>query len=268
MKPKIIEIEGKTFIEAQDGKPVYTHDDGKDSPFDVPDMYSKLTKDGRRNAELQKSLETYESRLKAYEGIEDPEAARKALETVANVKAGELIQAGQVEEIKLQARKAAEEQVTAAQKEYTKSLKLAEAERNKFRDELYGERVATAFSRSKFITEKASIPPDLMQAKFGSSFKIEDGRMVGYHQTGEEAGKPIYSRVRGGELADFEEAIERLSDDYAYRDNILKGTGSTGSGARQNGNGGDGSGTITRKTFDALTPLQQMESVRKGVKIV
>ena len=45
---------------------------------------------------------------------EAPEAARKAIETVANLDAGKLLTAGKVEEIKAAAKKTAEEQVAAA----------------------------------------------------------------------------------------------------------------------------------------------------------
>jgi hypothetical protein len=267
MKLKIFEHDGKQYAEVQDGKPVVIGDDEKEIAFDFEHTAKTISRLNGESKAQREAREAAEGRLRAFEGIEDAEAARKALETVANLKNGELVAAGQVEEIKAQARRAAEEQVSAAQKEFTNKLTKAERERNEYRDRLHGQTIGTAFAQSKFIGEKASIPADLMQARFGSAFKVEDGKLIAHHLTGAESGKPVYSRARPGEIADFDEALETLVDSYPYRDNILKGTGSSGSGARS-GQGGGGSGSISRKAFDALTPMEQMSVSRKGTKIV
>ncbi len=267
MKLKLVELDGKTFAEVQDGKPVVIGEDGKEIAFDLEHTAKTISRLNGESKAQREAREAAEGRLKSFEGIEDAEAARKALETVANLKGGELFAAGQVEEIKVQARKAAEEQVSAAQREFGLKLTKAERERNEFRDKLHGQTIGTAFAQSKFIGDKAAIPADLMQAKFGSAFKIDDGKLVAHHLSGIEAGKPVYSRARPGEIADFDEALETLVDAYPYRDNILKGTGSTGFPTHSR-NGGGGSGTINRKAFDALTPMQQMDQVRKGTKVV
>ena len=267
MKLKLVELDGKTFAEVQDGKPVVVGDDGKEIAFDLEHTAKTISRLNGESKAQREAREAAEGRLKSFEGIEDAEAARKALETVANLKGGELFAAGQVEEIKVQARKAAEEQVAAAQREFGTKVKSLERERNEFREKLHGQTIGTAFAQSKFIGDKAAIPAAFMQAKFGQAFKIEDDKLIAHHLSGQEHGKPIYSRARPGELADFEEALETLVDADPYRDNILKGTGSSGSGAKS-GAGGTGSGTIGRRAFDALTPMQQMEQARKGIKVV
>jgi hypothetical protein len=66
-----------------------------------------------------------------------------------------------------------------------------------------------------------------VQARFGQNFKIENGKIVATDLTGNK----IFSRARPGEHADFEEALEILVDQYPHKDQILKGTGSSGSGA-------------------------------------
>jgi hypothetical protein len=102
----------------------------------------------------------------------------------------------------------------------------------------------------------------MVQALFGQRFKVEDGKIVGY----DPSGNKVYSRTKPGELAEFDEALEMMVDAYHYRDNVLKGTNSSGSGARpSNGNGG--ARTYTRAEFDKLPPAQQsaaMVAVRKG----
>ncbi|WVM87992.1 hypothetical protein UMZ34_16740 [Halopseudomonas pachastrellae] len=69
----------------QDGKPVYVHDDGKEVAFDAAGTVATIT---RLNAEAKthrEGKEAAEKALKAFEGISDPAAAIKALETVSNL---------------------------------------------------------------------------------------------------------------------------------------------------------------------------------------
>lgn len=257
MEIKTIDVGGKLYAELQDGKPVYVHPDGKEAAFDVPDMYVRLLRDGKSVNDLRKRAEDAEVKLKDFDDL-DLDQARKAIETTKNLDEGKLLTAGKVEEIKAAAKRAAEEQVANAAKASGEQLKTLQAERDKLRDEFYGEKIGGAFSRSKFIAEKAAIPADLMQARFGSAFKVEDGKTVAY----DASGNKIYSRTKPGEIADFEEALETIVDHYQHRDQILKGTGSTGSGARPgNGSGAPGAAkTMPRSEFDRLNPLQQRQA--------
>src|SRR5258708_2266362 len=78
--------------------------------------------------------------------------------------------------------------------------------------------------------------------------------------------RSIFSRVRPGDLADFDEALETLVENYPHRDQIMKGSGASGSGA----NGGSGSGckkAYTRAEFNTFEPAKQAEvaaAVRTG----
>jgi hypothetical protein len=264
MKLKLITLDGKTYAEVQDEKPVYIHDDGKEVAFDAPTTVATIT---RLNAEAKghrEAKEAAETKLKAFDGIDDGEAAKKALETVKNLKDGDLVTAGKVEEIKAAAKKAAEEQVALAAKASTEQLKLLETERDKLQGDLYSEKIGGAFSRSKFIADKVAIPADLLQSQFGTRFKVEDGKTVAY----DAAGNKIYSRTKPGEIADFDEALETIVDSYAHKDAILKGTGNSGSGARQsNGNATPGAKTMTRAEFDALTPVDRSAKMASGFTV-
>lgn len=259
MKLKIVDIGGKSYAEVQDGKPVIVEEDGKEIPFDIVHTRSTIS---RLNSEAKTSRERYEAnevKLRSFEGIDDADVARKAIETIKNIEEGKLVAAGKVEEIKASAKSAAEENIASAVKHHTEKLKVAESERDKYRDDLYAEKIGGAFSRSKFISEKASIPADLVQARFGSAFKVEDGKTVAY----DAAGQRIYSRERPGENADFEEAIGILVDQYPYRDQILKGTGSTGSGTKPGVND-FGKRVISRTEYDKMPPMQQREVAMKS----
>lgn len=253
MKLKTMTVGDKTYAEILDGKPIFLEDDGKEVAIDVPHTRTTITRLNGESKAFRERAEKAEGDLKKFEGLDDPEAARKAIETLANIEAGKLITAGKVEEIKAAAKKAAEDQVAAAQKGYTEKLAITEKERDQLRADLYGEKVGSSFNRSKFITEKSAIPADLMQARFGSAFKVEEGKIIAY----DPAGNKLFSRTKAGEIADFDEALEMLVDAYPYRDQILKGANHSGSGARPGSNGSGGKRTITRADFDRLGPAEQ-----------
>lgn len=233
-------------VVVQDGKPVYVHDDGKEVAFDAPGTVQTIS---RLNAEAKshrEAKETAEAKAKAFEGIDDADAARQALETIANIDAKKLIDAGKVEEIKSEAVKAYKDQLTAAQKAHAEEVQKLAKERDGIRDQYHSETIGTRFASSKFISDKAVIPGPAMQKIFGEHFKVEDGKTVAY----DAAGNKLYSRAKPGELADFDEAIETLVGAYPYRDNILKGTGS-GSGSEGGSKGGATGKTMTRAEYDA-----------------
>ncbi len=245
MKLKQVTIEGKNYAELDGEKPIYVHPDGKEASFDVPDMYARLTRDGKRNSELQKTLEATEGKLLVFDGIV-PEDARKAIDLVKNLDHKKLVDAGEVEKVKAEAIKAVTD---SFESKYSPIVK----ERDRLKSDLFAEKIGGAFTRSKLITEKFAIPADLVQARFGGNFKIEDGKVTAT----DASGNRIYSRARPGELADFDEALETLVDQYPYRDQILKGSGSSGSGAQPGATGNGAKRTISRAEFAKLEPMAQ-----------
>lgn len=246
MKLKTVEVEGKTYAEVQDGKPVFVGDDGKEIAFDAPNTVSTISRLNGEAKTHREAKEAAEKALKAFEGISDPAAAIKALETVASLDQKKLIDAGEVEKVKTEISKAFQTQID----DLTSKNKTLE-------QTLYGEKIGGAFSRSKVIAEKFAIPADLVQARFGDAFKVEDGKTVAYDQ----AGNKIFSRARPGEIADFDEALEVLVDQYAYKDQILKGSGATGGGAGNSGGTG-GAKTMSRAQFDALGPAERIAAIK------
>lgn len=253
MKIKTVTVGDKTYAELLDGKPVYVHDDGKEVAFDAVTTVATISRLNSEAKGHREAKEAAESKLKAFEGIEDAEGARKALETVKNLKDGDLITAGKAEEIKKAAVRAAEEQVAAAKKAAELRVKELEDLNAKVTNELYGEKVGGAFTRSQFVNEKMTLPSRRAQQAFGNNFKIEDGKVVGY----DDSGNKIYSRARPGELADFDEALEMLVDSAPDRDQILRGSGHSGTGARESNGNGTGSKTLTRAEFDAKSPMEK-----------
>ncbi|TQK00154.1 DUF6651 domain-containing protein [Herbaspirillum sp. SJZ107] len=90
------------------------------------------------------------------------------------------------------------------------------------------------FETSKFVTERLTVPVDVALAAFGPSFKVEGGKVVAHDRNGIK----VLSHARLGEDADFEEAIERLVNQYPSKDQILRAAGSSSSAPSQSGGGG------------------------------
>ncbi len=237
-----LKLNDQGFAVVQDGKPVYIHDDGKEVAFDAPATVATITRLNGEAKGHRERAEAAESSLKKFEGITDAQAAIKALATVKNLDDKKLVDAGEVEKVKAEAIKAVEEKYSPVVKE-VESLKSA----------LNAEMIGGGFARSKFITEKFAIPADLVQARFGGAFSIEDGKVVAKDQ----AGNKIYSKSSPGNLAGFDEALEILVDQYPYKDQILKGSGALGSGAGPSAGGGGGKKSISRAQFTAMSPMDQ-----------
>jgi len=245
-----LKLDDDGHVVVQDGKPVYTGDDGKDIAFDAPGTVATISRLNGEAKSHRERAEAAEKTLKGFEGIDDPAAAIKALSTVKNLDDKKLVDAGEVEKVKAEAIKAVEDKYAPVVKE-NESLK----------GELYNEKIGGAFSRSKAISEKFIIPADMVQARFGQNFKVEDGKTVAYDNNGNK----IFSRANPGELAGFDEALEILVDNYPYKENILKGSAASGGGAgSQGGQGGGGKRTYSREQYASMDPAAQAKVAQEA----
>ena len=243
-----LKLDDAGHVVVVEGKPVYVTDDGKDIPFDVAGTKSTID---RLNGEAKANrlrAEGAEEKLKGFTGIDDPASALKALETMKNLDQKKLIDAGEVERVK-----------SEISKVYDQRLADAAAKATKFEQQLIAEMIGGNFARSKMIAEKLSIPSDMAQAAFGNAFKIVDGKVVGHFN-----GNPIFSPARPGEIADFDEALGYLVENYPSRDRIMKGSGQQGSGGQGSGQGGAGKKELSRSQFEALPPIAQRKHFKDG----
>ena len=251
MKLKTVAIEGKTYAEVNEqGQPLYIHDDGKEVAHDAPQTVATIS---RLNGEAKTNRERYEAAetsLKAFEGIADPVAAKKALETLKNFDDKKLVDAGEVEKVKAEAIKAVEDKYAPIVQE-----------RDAFQSQLHNELIGGGFARSKFIQDNIAVPVDMIQATFGKSFQIEGGKVVAVGADGQK----IYSRARPGEVADFDEALEVLVGGYQHKDSILNGNRSGGGGFQNNGgqNSGLKRGDMTAKDKSDYLKAHGQESYLK-----
>jgi len=259
MKLKTEVINGTTYAVIQGDKPVYIEDDGKEVAFDAPGTRSTISRINGEAKGHREAKEAAEAKLKAFEGIADPAAALKALETIKNIDDKKLVDAGHVERIKSETAKAFEERIAAMSKTHADEIAKITGERDGIQSQYHAATIGQSFTGSKLIADKFLIPADLAQAKFGTSFKIEDGKVVGY----DAAGNKIFSKSRPGELAGFDEALEILVDSYSFKDNILKGRGG-GSGAGGSGAGGGGDKKIARSEFEKLSPVDKAAKMKEG----
>ncbi len=222
--------------------PIYVHTDGREAPFDADSTLGTISRlNGEAKAHRERA-EKAEGARKAFEGITDAEAARKALATVANLDAKKLVDAGEVERVKAEA-------IKSLQAQYEPHIKRAQ----ELEQALYSEKIGGSFARSKFIADKIAIPADMVQAAFGRHFGIEGGKIIAKDANGQQ----IFSRTRHGEPADFEEALELLVDAYPHKASILKGANASGGGASSSAAGASGKTNITREQFSKLTPAEQ-----------
>ena len=246
-----LKLDENGHVVVSDGKPVYVHEDGKEVAFDAAGTVQTISRLNGEAKSHREAKEVAEGALKAFEGISDPKAAMQALETIKNFDAKKLVDAGEVDKVRAEAIKAVEEKYAPIVKE---------------RDELSGklivEKVGGSFARSKFIADKMSIPADLVESRFGQSFKLEGDSVIAY----DKSGNKIFSASNPGEPAGFDEALGILVENYPYKDQILKGTGASGGGSG-GGNGGTGGKSISRAQFASLSPQEQSEQARAGVQI-
>ena len=111
-----LKMDDKGAVVVQDDKPVFVADDGKEIVFDYPATLATIA---RLNAEAKGHREEKEAlaeKLKPFEGIEDPGKALKALEIVKNLDDKKLIEAGEVDKVRAEAKAAYDDQVKAIEK--------------------------------------------------------------------------------------------------------------------------------------------------------
>lgn len=84
-----------------------------------------------------------------------------------------LLDAGQVDQVKAEITKNFQQQLD---EEKQRSQMLEK--------QLYDSMIGGSFAGSKYIADKIAIPADLLQARFGQAFKVEEGRIVAYDASG------------------------------------------------------------------------------------
>lgn len=247
-----LKLDANGHVVVENGMPVYIHDDGKEIAFDAAQAVSKITALNGEAKTHREGKEAAEANLAKFANISDPAKAIEALELVSKLDQKKLMDAGAVDQVKAEITKSFQTQLDEA----TNRSKTLEGQ-------LYDSMIGGNFSGSKFITDKIAIPADMLQARFGQSFKVEDGKVVAYDGTGNK----IYSRAKPGELASFDEAMEFLVEQYPQKDHILKASGNSGSGSQQSQHQA-GQKTMKRDAFTGMSPVEQQSALKDGITVV
>jgi hypothetical protein len=164
--------------------PVFVGADGKEAPFDGDATVSTISRLNGEAMGHRQRAEKAEAAVKAFEGITDPAAAIKALNTVKNLDDKKLVDAGEVERVK-------DEAIKSVKAQYEPIVQ----ERDTLKADLFNEKIGGAFARSKFIADKVAMPADFVQAAFGKHFTVEGGKIVAKDANGQQ----MFSRTRHGE---------------------------------------------------------------------
>lgn len=240
-----LDADGK--IEMKDGNPIYVNTNGQEMTVGV-NKISELNAESRSHRER---AEAAEQKLKAFDGI-DPEKAKKAIDTVANIDAKKLIDSGEVEKVK-----------DNIKKEFEGQLAEKDKLNNDLQTRINNMEVNSVFKDSEFVREQIAVPRDMFEDSFRKNFKVgQDGKVEAYGKDGNR----VMSKERVGEYATPDEALRILVEQHPQKDTILKAN--PGSGSNNQGNGGSaGKGrTMKRSEFDKLTPVQKSETSQKMAK--
>lgn len=254
--PKYKMLEGDKGIAVNDkGLPIIINDDGSEAGVDAIHLATKVPELNAEAKGHRLKAKEAEEKLAAFAGIEDPAAAVKALETVANLDAKKLVDAGEIEKMKSSILEAGQAKLDETKKAYEDQIAGLNEKLNAGQEQIFKLMVSDKFKSSPTV-ETTILPPDMAEAYFGKHFKVEekDGKSVVVGYMGED---PIYSQERPGEIASFEEALGTVIDKYPMKDRILKGSGGHGSGA----SGGDGGNF--GENFKDLPPTERLKAARR-----
>ncbi|TNC78271.1 hypothetical protein FHI69_02955 [Janthinobacterium lividum] len=261
--------DGTIAIDGEKKLPIFIHPNGTEAPFDADTTLGTITRLNGEAKTHREAKEVAEQRLKSFDGIEDGVAALAALNTVKSLSSGELKTAAQVKEIQDAAAKTAQEQVAAQAKASATQLQELTAQLEKRTGELNTHMIGGGFSSSKLFTDdkhplRLAIPPEMAKAYFGNNFKVEDGKTVPY----DAAGNKIFSPTRPGEIADFDEGLAQLVQACPFKDQILKSSGASGSGAVGNDGKGANVKQVTRAQYEAAPPSARAGLLSDGAVLV
>lgn len=260
------ETTGLIKADETSGNPM-VFDDGPDPKGEKPFALDAIHLFGKIPA-LQEEAKSH--RLKAKEATDklvvfgdlDPEAAHKALDTVKNLKSGDLTKVEDVEKLKKDISSAFEGQITEIKKGYDQKLTDAANESIRKDAMIYHLNISGKFANSRYFTggdkSLSILSAGMAESYLGSHFKMEEGSVVAY----DFHGNKIMSRERPGELASFDESLDFIIDNHPEKDKILRaipgGAGTPGS------DGTPGKKAITRSQFDAMDAIAKQKYVAGG----
>lgn len=224
-------------MELKDGNPIWVSEDGTERTIEGG-VITRLNGEAR---ELRTRAENAEKAMLPFKDI-DPVAAKKAMDTVKNIDAKKLIDAGEVEKVR--------NEISAS---FTQQMGEKDKALNDTRSELDSLKIDNIFAMSEFVRDRVAVPADMFQASFRQNFKIKDGKVEAYDRNGNR----LMSKRNTGDYADPSEAIEILVDQHPQKATILKASDHGGSGNNGGGGGRNQGRTMRRADYDKLNGIEQ-----------
>jgi hypothetical protein len=238
-------MDGDKIATDANGDPIYIGADGKEQSI-AHDAIARRNAEAKQHRERAERAEADLAKYKGPDGkMLDPATAFKAVETVANIDAKKLIDAGEVDKVKEDIKRQFEQQLSEKDTALTAAQQRIDAML-----------VDSVFKGSEFITERVAMPRDFFEAAMRNNFKVEDGKVVAYDRSGNR----LMSKKVPGEYADANEALELLVEMHPQKDTILKAPEGGGTGG---GGGGGNRGTgrrMSRADFEKLPAHQQRDA--------
>lgn len=238
-----LDAEGKVKVTEDDvPKPLYVNDKGEEVPVDPPAMYQKIIDLGTEAKNHREGLEGLQKKFLVLDDIEDiedyVEKAKKAIEQVANFDDKDWMDVKKVDSLKEQMKEAHSKELAGVKTQFEETVKTQHDTITRKDDQIRKLMVSNQFANSPLFTgatPKTSMSPDVAEAFFGHHFRVEEDEKNGNEPVVRAYftnGDPVISASpeRVGELANFNEAITLLFDQYPNREQYIKGTGK-GSGA-------------------------------------
>ncbi len=255
-------------IEIENGNPVYVHADGKEVPFDAEGALKSIGKLSSEMKMTKKQHQEAAEKLALYSAIEDPEAAVKAMDIVKNLDAKKLVDAGQIEILKVEMGRTFAEKEGALKTQWTQKEQEYQGQLKVKDEAIQSILMGGKFASSEFL-KKTTLGnvPDVAANYFGKYFKIEgdgsDVRVVGYLN-----GERIPSREKFGEPADFDEALATIIDAYPHKDSLMLAGVSSGSGSQGNKQNTQNIGKKVIHKDDAKGFADNLAAIAKGEVVV
>lgn len=243
----------------QDGKPVYVHDDGKEIAFDAPAAVATIKRISDERDAGRTAAEQAAASLKAFDGIE-PDKARAALQTVADLDKGALLTADKVDQLRREIGDGYKAELEKVKTESKAALDQQVARASQLRAKLDSRVIERAFAASPFVQDLA-YPSDVAMAYFGGHFKVLEDETI---EAVDARGNAISSVQRPGEKAGFDEALGILVNALPDKDRHLKAPEARGLGAGNPARGGSNGKVKTRTEFNTLPPAARMKFLGEG----
>lgn len=239
---KYAEVEDQKFIAVDDkGFPVVI-DDEKEEEFgidaigtfgQIPKLRNEAKTYRLQKEEAEKAVKLLSEHEIDTENLPDwISNAKKALDTVANLKSGDLKKAEEVDAIKKAAKEELERQIKSLSDERMREVEQYQLEVGELDGLVSHLMIDQKLLASKFLTDKFAVSAEVVLPHVKKNFRVEKGedgkrRTIGIYDDGE----PILDPSNAYAHADIDVALQKLTDRSLLLKSLLKGSSASGTGA-------------------------------------